>query len=506
VTISRRTFLSGAALTGIAGALSACGVITGGAAHRGQNTLEVGIYRALGKFDPTQAGDSQVNEVVFETLVALDDHEQLIPNLARGWRKLDTTSWEIELRDNVTFSDGSQLTAESVVNYFDLLLADDSTLATSSRWRPDLDHAEVIDQHRLVIHTRYPYDGLIERLTSLFIAKPGRPDGPLYTRWIGTGPYVLESLNLDNGAESVRNRNYWQTAPVWERINFQVLATEDARITALQAHDVDLITMIDPTTIDQLNADPYYSTGIKPSTWFNILRTKETGKSPVKDVRVRRALNYATNKQEIIAGALNNSVPASPGQILVPDWETVNPSLQAFPHDPDKARDLLSQAGFGHETLHLRLDVPVGSYLAGEVVSQIIKSQWEQVDIDLELNTVPRASWLDLAANPDDGDLTYIGHSTPYRYTPDSLKPFESSYFQSHWVDKQYDGLSERAISAQSEGERQRYINEATQRFYDNPHGVLLFPQPVSWAVRHDLEWQPRRSGDLYPQTTRRKT
>lgn len=500
--MKKRSFLglvSTLALSTFLGAVSTSSAV----AEDSSAVLRVGLYRPIPGVDPSTTG-GELTLSIFEGLTRLDSEAQLQPSLATAWKRKDDLTWEFTLREGVRFSDGTPFDAQAVADYVTLLTAEKSTLSTSGRWRPLLAGTNVIDPTTIEVITKFPYLGLPDRFTTLYIGRQVATDGDLARRWVGTGPYVLDRVDLENGASASKNETYWGPKPAWKTLQYSVFPTEEARLLALQAHELDMVVQIDPKTISQIGKDDHYRTGSKASTWNIVLRIKENKGKPLADLRVRQALNYGIDKEAIIRGLFKGSVEPSPGQFLVKGWDELNLDLKAFPYDPEKAKALLAEAGYA-KGVKLRLDVPIGSYLAVGPASQVIAAQLSKIGVTMEINTLPFPAWVDLTRKPD-GDLVYIGHSPAYRFTPERFTQFKSTYDQSHWTDPAFDAAADRALAAQTPEDLRKATEEATQIFYDNLHAVFLYPQPVTWAVRSDIDWEPRIDQSIQPQFARPKT
>jgi peptide/nickel transport system substrate-binding protein len=277
-----------------------------------------------------------------------------------------------------------------------------------------------------------------------------------------------------------------------------VLATEAARVAAVQTHAVDVVLQLEPDDLSQA-ASAGYKTGDQPSAWNMVYRLNEL-KPPLNKLDVRLALNYAINKAAIAKSLLGSNIKPSPGQILVQGYDQdVNPSLQAYPYDPAKARQLLAQAGYPHG-FTLTLNNTTGTYIASDTVAQAVAQELGQVGVKVQISDTPFPTWVDESRTPQAADMLYIGYSSGYPGPAERLLIYTDKYSQSHYSDPGYDALVQKVFSATTPQLEQQYVNEATQQFYNAANVIFLWPQPLTYAVARNLSWIPRKEHWLLPQ------
>ncbi|HEY0189137.1 MAG TPA: ABC transporter substrate-binding protein [Cellulomonas sp.] len=491
-------------------ALSACGSAddgassgTSGTQSGSTDTLRIGLNRTIGSLDPGEGTEGNatgsLKVALYSSLLSIDGDGELVGDLATSWEQTAPTEWTFTIRTDATFSDGSELTAVEIKENFDRLLDPESTLYDAGELQPIIASAAAPDAETLVITTQDTYLRLPERLSTVYFVSPDYvADHNPATEVLGSGPYVLESVDPENGAVLVANPDYYGDAPAYERVEYSVYASEATRVTAVQSGAVDFLSGIDPVDLDQFASSDVYTTNVVSSAWTINLRFNEL-KEGVSDVRVRQALNYAVDKEALIDAFLGGAVEPQAGQVLATGFETTNPDLSAYPYDPDKARELLAEAGYS-DGLTLQLDYPEGSYLAVDSIVQAIAAQLEEVGVTLQLNPLTFANYITKTESDDEGTLVYQGWGGNYPVAAERLRLFASSHPNVRLGDEVYDAAVDAAASATTDEEEQTAVDEATQRFYDEAHALFLFPQPISYVISQDIDWTPRVEGWIRPQ------
>jgi len=513
---SRRTFrtVAAAVLAATSLALTACGAVTSGTSTGAEedSSLVIGISRKLTSIDPAQGGsldgDATLARAIYSGLTYYDPELELRGELAESWTQDDDTHWTFVLRDGVTWSDGSPFTAEQVVWNFQRFLDPESTLGNAAAIRAIISGVTAPDEGTVVIETNGPFIDLPDRLAHFFLVNPdfvqAHPDELVA---LGTGPYVLESVDLENGAVLTRNPGYFGEAPEWERVEYRVLETEAARVQAAQAEEIDVAIQYEPASLELFAGSDVYDTGNQWSSWNNTLRINENV-APLDDVRVRQALNYAIDKEALIRDVVGADVEPLAGQVLSAPYDRINPDLAAYPYDPERARQLLAEAGHA-DGVTIELGLSTGSYVAQDPVSQAIARQLGEVGITVEITNQSFPNWVERTRSAEDAPaLYYIGYTAGYRAPAERLRIYTSGNGQSHYAepDAVYDDLVTQVTAATTPEQQQELVNRATAHYREQAHAVFLWPQPLTYVVRKDLEWTPRPEHWLVPQEFRSRS
>ena len=326
---------SGSAASASSSAAAAGGVITAANAYTSTNVTPIGNSSAL---------MLAATWHVFEGLYDLDLHNYKTYNaLAAGEpTKVSDTEYEVALRDGAKFSDGSDVTAADVVNAFEKNMAD----GTYGAFLSFIDSVAAKDDKTVTFNLKYPFESLLKgRLSVVKIFPAALSEDDLKTKPIGSGPWMYDQINGDDGGEItfLPNENYNGSMPATaESMKWSVLLDGTARTTALQEGSVAVMENVPDANADQLTgagATVEYIQGFSQAfLMFNCQ------KEPFNDPRVRQAFFYAIDTEKLIANAMAGH--ASPVTGFLPKtFANYNESSTVYTYDPDKAKDLLSQAG-----------------------------------------------------------------------------------------------------------------------------------------------------------------
>ncbi len=349
-----------------AGLLLAAVLGTGPAAA---TELTIGRSTEQNSLDPLFSdlgNDVATAENMFESMIAFDSKLRIQPRLAVSWRLLDPLTWEVKLRPDVTFHDGSKFTGDDVA--FSLQRArnvPNSPGPLSSFVRP-VKFTEVVDPLTLHIHTEQPTPLLMDMVGRIFIV-PAKLGASVTTEdfatgraMIGTGPYRFKQSTPGDRVVMEANPNYWGGKPDYTAVTLKFVGNSAARTAALLSGSVDVIEQISPSDISIFQGRQdvaLYSVvstrmiylamdqGRDDSPFLTDLDGKPLAVNPLKDRRVRLALSKLINRQAIVdrvvAGA---GEPA--GQIVPEGMGGYDPALKPMAFDPEGAKKLLAEAGY----------------------------------------------------------------------------------------------------------------------------------------------------------------
>jgi peptide/nickel transport system substrate-binding protein len=473
------------------------------ASSASSSTLTIGVSRVLVSLDPAKQssidGDESVNAAIYSTLTRYNAQQKLVGDLATSWSQTGPTQWTFHIRSGVKFSNGDPLTASTVAWNFERVLAP-GTEITNSTLVPIVANVTAPNPTTVVFNTKFTYIDLPETLDTFFLTEQkwvGAHNATLDP--LGSGPYevVPGSVDLENGVKMVRNPYYYGPKPAYANVVYKVLASPAARLAALQTHAVDVAIQLEPTDFPELKGDGYTYGSVR-SDW-NMVFLVNAAKAPLNNKDVRLALNYGLNKAAIASALLGPSIKPAPGQILVNGYDLVNPNLSAYPYDPQKAKQLLTEAGYPHGVT-LELSLSSGTYVAEDEIAQAAASELAQVGITLKITQAEYPAWLARTRSANAADLVYIGYSSGSPAPGPRLQIYTSQDSQIHGADPAYDALVAKVFRATTPAEQQQYVDQATQVFFNDADTVFLWPQPLTYAVNSNINWIPQPAHWLIPQ------
>ena len=430
----------GGALRRAAAVLLASGALALPAAAHAQGTLRIGMTASdipltTGQADQGGEGQRFMANTVYDQLVmwdlsASDKPSSLVPGLATSWGAdaRDRTKWTFRIRPGVRYHDGSTFDAQAAVWNFDKLLNDkspqfDPKQAAQGRTRiPAIASYRAIDAQTLEIVTKEPDAFLPYQLAWIPMSSPahweklGR-DWNAYARTpSGTGPWKLAAWTPRERAELVPNPEYWDKArvPKLDRLVLVPLPEANARVAALRSGQVDWIEAPPPDAVASLRSAGFQIvTNAYPHNWvwhFSMLEG-----SPLRDARVRQALNLAIDREGLNQFLGGLSLPAKG---FMPPGHAWFGKAAPLRHDPAAARRLLAEAGYGpSKPLSLKVVIPSsGSGMMqpismNEFLQQNLRDVGVRVDLEvMEWNALV-AAWRAGVKDPSNRGAVAMNYS-----------------------------------------------------------------------------------------------
>nr|QNO57355.1 HTH-type transcriptional regulator SgrR [Methanosarcinales archaeon ANME-1 ERB7] len=279
---------------------------------------------------------------IYETLFANDENMVLTPELATDYEQVSDTEWEISLREGVTFHDGTPFNADAVVYSINRVLDESNSRHTEYDFIESIDKK---DDYTVTITTEGAYAPTIASLTDPLtsIVSPNVED--LGTEAGGTGPFKLVEFEPAVSMSMERNDNYWGGPVKLESATFEYIKDPQTRAYKLEAAEVDMARGIPQAEVDIIDGKSDLDVISKETvrTYFMYVNTE---KEPLNDVRVRQAINYAINRDEIVETALEGvgGVAAKSVFPSVMPW-SANDDLVGYPHNQTEALALLADCG-----------------------------------------------------------------------------------------------------------------------------------------------------------------
>jgi peptide/nickel transport system substrate-binding protein len=402
------------------------------AAPEGKVVIAQGVDPStLDTMNQQETPASVVAAHIFDTLVERDQNLKAVPALAAEVPKLVApTVWEVKLRKGVKFHNGEDFTADSVK--FTIERAINSKLNTLAKltWPPSFGQEIVIvDPYTVKVVTKVPDPMVPSRLAaeSMNIA-PARglaeyKEKFVTDRFVGTGPFKFVEHVVGDRVVVEANPAYWGPKPASQRIVIQVIPDSATRLAALQRGDVDVMLNLPIPLAPTVEADSslrVYSE-LSSLTHGILLNTRES--APLKDRRVRQALNMAVDRAAILKGLYSGR-----GQFLNTVTgknvaNTVDPG--AYPYDPARAKALLAEAGFG-QGFEMTMWQSIGRWVLAEETAQVIAGYWDKIGVRTKVQVLEWAEYNKRSAAGAHKDCFYyafINGTWDASYTVQRFKP-----------------------------------------------------------------------------------
>jgi peptide/nickel transport system substrate-binding protein len=481
--LTRRGFLvAGSALGGLA-------LLRGHPAWAQDRVLTVAVQ---GLPDALLAGASSFasQSIMFqmiEPLVLNDDRGALLPGLAVSWQAEDPQTWVFKLREGVTFHDGQPFTADDVKFTLDYVLAPDSTYGVKSRISP-ITGVEVVDPMTVRLTTNGPFPTLVLALTAIgieprhYVESVGR-DG-MTAKPVGTGPFVLEEWLPGDKITFTAFDRYWGGTPPSPKLVIRQIPENSTRVASLLAGEVAVAEELPIDLLEKIDASDAAEVDAVEST-VGLLLTFDTSKPPFDNQKVRLALNYAIDKQAILDRLMMGRGTLLQGQMLTSNTFGFDPDLKAFPFDPDQAKALLQEAGFG-DGFETSITTRSGKYLADVDMCNVIAAMFENVGVHTRVNVVEQGVFSKMTTAHDMGPIHMVGW---YSLGDADFATvwFTQASGRAYWQNDEYEKLFTAARSTVDQDERLKDYHRMMQIMHEEVPCIFLFGLPTIYGKSKNL-------------------
>ncbi len=453
------------------------------AQSRGKDAVVIGMTLEPPGLDPTVGAASAIAEIVhynvFETLTRITPEGQPGPGLALRWELTpDQRTYTFQLRRGVRFHNGEPFTAAAVKFSFERAAGESST-NKDKRVFANIAQIGTPEPDVLVLTLRQPEPDFLFLLgqATAAIVEPRSAAGNAQQP-VGTGPYQLAGWVRGASLQLKAFEGYAQRGlpmPPIRRATFRFIADPAAQVAALLSGDVDAFPRVAAArSLEQFKRQPQRFQLIIAGSRAKTLLAMNHRRKPLDDVRVRRALAMALDRQALITAAADgyglpigsHYVPGAPGYV---DLTAVNA------HDPARARALLKEAGVTGLSLSLKLPPAPYARQGGELVA----AQLAQVGVQVKLENIEWAQWLATVYTAHQYDLTLISHVEPL-----DLGNFAKPGYYWGYESRAYGELWQRYLASTREPERLKLLGELQRRIADDAVAAWLY-QPQWITVAH---------------------
>lgn len=414
--------------------------LTGGAVAAAQSDLTVALQLEPPHLDPTSAAAGAIDSVlysnVFEGLTRFASDGSIIPGLAKSWEiSEDGASYTFHLNAGVTFHDGSSMDAQDVKFSLDRARGEDSANAQKALFAGITD-VSVVDPLTVKVSLDAANGSFLFNMAwgDAVIVAPETIEN-IKTNPVGTGAFQFSNWVQGDRIELTRNADYWGTPAALESATFKFISDPTAGFAAMMAEDVDaFVNFPAPENLPQFEADPRFQVIVGSTEGETILSTNNK-MPPLDNVKVRKAIAHAIDRQAIIDGAMFG-VGTPIGTHFAPHHPDYLDLTANSAYDPDLAKQLLAEAGFenGFETT-LKLPPPSYARRGGEIIA----AQLRAVGIQTEISNLEWAQWLEQVFRGKDYGLTIVSHTEPMDIgiyaRPDYYFQYDNPAFQTLMTD-----------------------------------------------------------------------
>jgi peptide/nickel transport system substrate-binding protein len=351
--------------------------------------------------DPCEASRSNVGRVVKqninETLTEINPKDgSITPRLATEWEQIDPLTWRFKLREGVKFHDGEPFNAEAVKFSIERTLDDRIDCEIRIKFFGGMEVTPVVvDDYTIDIKTSEPAPILPTMMGTMTVVSPNTVVGERTREPVGTGPYTFDQWDVGEKIVLKRFPDYWGEQPDVETATY-VFRTESAvRAAMVETGEADIAPNI--AVQDATNPDMDFS---YPNSETSRLRI-DVQKPPLDDIRVRKALNLAVDRDAMRGTIFSKDViPAT--QLIVPSISGHNDDLKVYPYDPQEAKRLLDEARADGAPVDNEI-VIIGRtniYPNATEAAEAIMAMYQAIGLNVSLRMLEVAEWVDWLTKP----------------------------------------------------------------------------------------------------------
>jgi len=450
--------------------------------------LSIGATAVPDSMDPTTNANAAIPQAllynVYETLVKLDGDGNIRPLLAKEWTiSNDGLTYTFDLQPGATFASGDQLNADAVVKSIQRIQQDPTVTAVNKAEMSVVSSVTAVDDNTVKVVLSAPSNAWLYNMTGSagIIIDPAHASD-LSNTPAGSGPYQLKDWVKGASVELQKSDKYWGTPARFDIVTFRYFSDPNAMNTAMLSGDLDIISnLAAPQALSQFSDTSKYQT-IVGTTNGEIVLGFNDSKAPFTDARVRQAICYAIDRK-----ALMDSVWAGQGMLIgsmVPPTDPWYEDLsQTYPFDPDKAKQLLADAGATNLTINLQ--VPTLPYATS--AAQFIASQLKDVGINVNVSQLQFPDvWINQVMGQGDYDMTIVAHVEPR----DIVKWADPTYYW-HYNNPDFQNLISQADQTLDQTQYVDLMKQAAKILSTDAAGDFLWLLPSIIIATPDISGIP---------------
>ncbi len=467
----------------------------------------LGMAGSLTTFDPHTFSSlplSMHHPNVFETLLSRAPDGSMRSQLAESYTMVSPKVWEFKIRKGVKFSNGDALDAEAVKFSFERIL-DPKMKSRQYRYFKSIASVEVVDDHTVRIHTKEP-DPMLPPFMAIygFIVPPKyykKHEKKYLSRHpVGSGPFVMKKWRKGQEVVYEANPNAWRKPKVKTAV-VKFIPESTTRVSALISGDVDIIDNLPPGLSDRVQASGKTRVIAKQSPRTNYILMVIKEGAPWTDVRVRKAMNLAIDRNAITKNVMMGF--AKPVAIIQgPASFGYNPELEPYPYDPAQAKKLLAEAGYP-KGFSFDVYIPRGRFMMGKEALEGIAGQWAQVGLRANVRVMEWGAMKKIIFSK------YKENVKPFLYYLARMNTaFSAEHMFAGAISSRsaYGGFRDKAVDMMINDARATLENKTREKKYQEIARVLrdekvpiipLYQTFRIFGANMKIDWQPRADGKL---------
>ena len=480
-----------------------------------ENEIVIGTPSEIETLDPAQhmsSGSKKGENLVYNGLVGYSgESAKIVPDLAESWTvSPDAKVITFKLKKDIKFHDGTPFNAEAVKFNWDRMLK--ANLAPAGKYKSyaDENSIEVVDDYTVLFKPTKPTPPAMDWFAGghkflinspTYVKAHATDDDPLALKWManhecGTGPFVLAEWEPDSKYVFKKWDEYWggspecRPTPKVDKITYKIVKDPSAMRMMLEKGDIDIAEKLPADAIQKLSETP----GVKiknADIWKIVFIIMNNQKPPFDNVKVRQAISYAVNYDEIIASVENGRAKRISGSMME-GFEGWDPDLYRYNLDLEKAKQLMKEAGFP-DGFKATLLYSVDRYMGFELMSVMVQSYLKKIGIDL---TLQKMAWPTQVETMKKGEFDMALQT----WTADYPEPIEQNFFffspktfskrwnWSYWKNDRAEELNDMLFTEFDAQKRLDIIHEIQKMGVDNAVYVYLYQVSHPIALRENVE------------------
>ena len=460
------------------------------------DTLVVGQVAEPKALDPhtvTAVNDFRILVNIYEGLVQFRDGSlEVEPALAESWEISDDgTVYTFDLREGVTFHDGTPFDAEAVKFNFDRMLNEDHPYYDTGPFPlafffSSIQETRVVDEYTVQLVLNEPFAPLLSNLaypTGLMVSPEAvRESGEDYGRNpVGTGPYRFVEWESNTQVTVAANEDYWGSEPGMDQIVFRPITDGNTRVNEMLSGGLDLMVEVPPDSVSTFAESEEFTVYEQagPHVWFLILNLRE---GPFTDPRVRQAANYAINKEALVENVLQGTATVADSPIPPAfDW-AYNEDLDPYPYDPERARELIADAGAEGAEVTFYVTEGGSGMLDPVPMGTAIQADLEAVGLEVNIETYEWNTFLGevnpgLEGKADMAQMAWMTNdpdTLPFLTLRTAAFPEDGGFNSGYYSNPEVDELLNQARVSTSQEERAELYQQVQEIVYEDAPWVFV--------------------------------
>ncbi|TCR86019.1 ABC transporter substrate-binding protein [Rhizobium sp. BK376] len=462
-------------------------------AQTAKDTLTIDLPNDAATLDPQLQWDTDSYTIyrnIFDNLLTRDASGQIVPQIAKSWKYVNDTTIQFDIRDDVTFQDGSKLTADDVVYSINRIISPDLKSPQLSQF-DQISKAEATNPTTVVVTAKSAYPALLAQLVKLSIlpkAYVEKVGGQTFNQQpMGSGPYKLVQWQKGVQTELQANDHYWRGKPPFAHVFFRAVPDVSTRLADLKTGKADLVRDLPSDQAIDLKSDPNSQVLSVPTERVGYIYINAQA-GATKDVRVRQAIAYAIDKKGLI-DALLQGFGSQVNVLGAAPIFGYTDKVEGYPFDPDKARALVKEAGAEGAKIEF-LTSPSYDRAMVEAIQQMLND----VGLDTEITSLDQATFLKRRqGDPANAGSLALGKWSCACQDADGIifPLFRTGSSWAKYSNPAYDKLVDDARSTLNNDQRLQDYEKAYGILKDDVPGLGLYQVDAVYGASKHLKWQP---------------